>query len=73
MTGHLLGAAGAVEAFFAPCHPGRQGAATINLDNLDPDCAGLDIVKTSPGLPISAMSCPFLRFGGTNAPGVQAL
>lgn len=45
MHGHTLGASGAVE-LIACIHACRDGvvAPTINLENLDPDCAGLDIV-----------------------------
>lgn len=67
MTGHLLGAAGAVEAIFTALalHHGVV-PPTINIDEQDPDCA-LDVV---PNVPRSqrlrhAMSNAF-GFGGTN-------
>jgi 3-oxoacyl-[acyl-carrier-protein] synthase II len=69
MTGHLLGAAGAVEAIFSLLSI-RDGIVppTINLDEVDPDCAGLDYV---PGQARRAeiryaLSNSF-GFGGTNA------
>jgi 3-oxoacyl-[acyl-carrier-protein] synthase II len=45
MHGHTLGASGAVE-LIACIHACRDSvvAPTINLENLDPDCGGLDIV-----------------------------
>ncbi len=45
MHGHTLGASGAVE-LIACIHACRDSvvAPTINLDTLDPDCGGLDIV-----------------------------
>jgi beta-ketoacyl-acyl-carrier-protein synthase II len=45
MTGHLLGAAGAVEAIFSILSI-RDGIVppTINLEEVDPQCAGLDFV-----------------------------
>ncbi|MBM4285144.1 MAG: beta-ketoacyl-ACP synthase II [Deltaproteobacteria bacterium] len=69
MTGHLLGAAGAVEAIFSILSI-RDGLIppTINLDELDPDCAGLDIV-TGQARPVEVryvLSNSF-GFGGTNA------
>ncbi len=69
MTGHLLGAAGAVEAIFSLLSI-RDAIAppTINLDEVDPECAGLDYV---PGQARrreirNALSNSF-GFGGTNA------
>jgi 3-oxoacyl-[acyl-carrier-protein] synthase II len=68
MTGHLLGAAGAVEAIFciramaAGCLP-----PTVNLDRIDPECE-LDHVraKPRPATVRHAISNSF-GFGGTNA------
>jgi len=69
MTGHLLGAAGAVEAIFSILAI-RDNIVppTINLEEVDPDCAGLDFV---PGKAREAdirhvLSNSF-GFGGTNA------
>jgi len=45
MTGHLLGAAGGLEAVFSVLSIRDQVAPpTINLFNLDPECEGLDYV-----------------------------
>jgi 3-oxoacyl-[acyl-carrier-protein] synthase II len=69
MTGHLLGAAGAVEAIFTVLAI-KQGIVppTINLDEVDPLCAGLDYVpqKARPAEIRYALSNSF-GFGGTNA------
>jgi 3-oxoacyl-[acyl-carrier-protein] synthase II len=69
MTGHLLGAAGALEAFFSvmAIHD-RYLPPTVNLDELDPACAGLDHVgnagrAASPRLVLSNS----FGFGGHNA------
>lgn len=69
MTGHLLGAAGAAEAIFSILAM-RDGIAppTINLEEVDPDCAGLDYVpqKARTAKIRYALSNSF-GFGGTNA------
>jgi 3-oxoacyl-[acyl-carrier-protein] synthase II len=55
MTGHLLGAAGGIEA-----------PPTINLDNLDPAC-DLDFVpNTARDLKLEVSMCNNFGFGGTN-------
>ena len=48
MTGHLLGAAGAIEAMFSLLAI-REGRIppTINLENLDPGCAELGLDFTA--------------------------
>ena len=69
MTGHLLGAAGAVEGIFCALSI-RDGKVppTINLDNLDPDCAGLDIVTgKARSADIRHVLSNSFGFGGTNA------
>ncbi len=69
MTGHLLGAAGALEAVFTVLAV-RDGIAppTINLDNLDPAIT-LDVIgkdpRTLPSGPRAAISNAF-GFGGHN-------
>jgi 3-oxoacyl-[acyl-carrier-protein] synthase II len=69
MTGHLLGAAGAVEAIFAVLSI-RDNIVppTINLTEVDPDCQGWDFV---PGKARKMNICHALSnsfgFGGTNA------
>ncbi|MCC7440416.1 MAG: beta-ketoacyl-ACP synthase II [Bdellovibrionales bacterium] len=71
MTGHLLGAAGAIEAMFSllAVHEGRI-PPTINLDRLDPKCAetGLDFTahRAVEKRVDYALSNSF-GFGGTNA------
>ena len=68
MTGHLLGAAGGIEAVFCilAIHDGIL-PPTINLDNPDPDC-DLDYVphKARPSQPRVVLSNSF-GFGGVNA------
>jgi 3-oxoacyl-[acyl-carrier-protein] synthase II len=67
MTGHLLGAAGGVEAVFSVLALNDQVAPpTVNLINQDPSC-DLDYVPNSArGMPLrSALSNSF-GFGGTN-------
>ena len=71
MTGHLLGAAGALEAIFSIMAI-REGRIppTINISNLDPGCAALGLDFT-PNTAVEkrmnmALSNSF-GFGGTNA------
>jgi 3-oxoacyl-[acyl-carrier-protein] synthase II len=69
MTGHLLGAAGAVEGIFSVLSI-RDGKVppTINLDNLDPACAGLDFVTgQARSADIRHVLSNSFGFGGTNA------
>ncbi len=69
MTGHLLGAAGAVEAIFAILSI-RDGVVppTINLDEVDPECLGLEYVTgTSRKADIRYALSNSFGFGGTNA------
>ncbi len=69
MTGHLLGAAGSVEAVYTILSLRDQVAPpTINLFELDPECEGLDYVpqQARPMRIEVAMSNSF-GFGGTNA------
>jgi 3-oxoacyl-[acyl-carrier-protein] synthase II len=69
MTGHLLGAAGAVEGIFTVLSL-KEGIVppTINLTEVDPDCLGLDFV---PGqarkMDIRYALSNSFGFGGTNA------
>jgi 3-oxoacyl-[acyl-carrier-protein] synthase II len=68
MTGHLLGAAGGLEAVFSilALHDSMV-PPTINLDDPDPDCGGLDLVphEARPRTSRAVMSNSF-GFGGTN-------
>jgi 3-oxoacyl-[acyl-carrier-protein] synthase II len=67
MTGHLLGAAGVVEAILAVLALRDQVAPpTINLDHPDPDC-DLDYVPhTARQMPIEVAMSNSFGFGGTN-------
>jgi 3-oxoacyl-[acyl-carrier-protein] synthase II len=68
MTGHLLGAAGGLEAGITALAVHHQTAPpTVNLDHADPDC-DLDYVpwKCRPVKMVYALSNSF-GFGGTNA------
>jgi len=68
MTGHLLGAAGGIEAVFSALALRDQVAPpTINLTNRDPEC-DLDYVPNSAReLKIQAVLSNSFGFGGTNA------
>ena len=69
MTGHLLGAAGAVEAIFTVLSL-RDGIVppTINLTEVDPDCQGLDFVPNEARkMEINYALSNSFGFGGTNA------
>ncbi len=67
MTGHLLGAAGGIEAIFSILAIRDQVAPpTINLDNPDTDC-DLDYVpKIARAMPIEVVLSNSFGFGGTN-------
>lgn len=70
MTGHLLGAAGAIEAIFSVLAI-REGVVppTINLENLDPTCAELGLnytANTAVKKPIRAALSNSFGFGGAN-------
>lgn len=67
VTGHLLGAAGVVEAIFSILAIRDQVAPpTINLDNPSPEC-DLDYVpKEARKMPITAALSNSFGFGGTN-------
>jgi len=68
MTGHLLGAAGAVEAIFSALAIERGIIpATINLENPDPEC-DLDYVpNTARESDVNIAMSNSFGFGGTNA------
>ena len=67
MTGHMLGAAGGVEAIFTVLAIRDQVAPpTINLDNQDPEC-DLDFVpNTARQMKIGVAMTNSFGFGGTN-------
>jgi 3-oxoacyl-[acyl-carrier-protein] synthase II len=68
MTGHLLGAAGGIEAVFTVLAMRDQVAPpTANLFNQDPQC-DLDFVpRVARSMPIDAAISNSFGFGGTNA------
>jgi 3-oxoacyl-[acyl-carrier-protein] synthase II len=67
MTGHLLGAAGGVEAVFSALAVHQQVAPpTINIFNQDPQC-DLDYVpNTARQMKIDVALSNSFGFGGTN-------
>jgi 3-oxoacyl-[acyl-carrier-protein] synthase II len=68
MTGHLLGAAGGIEAIFTTLalHHGIV-PPTINLDNVDEKCSGIDLVPhEAREKPIRVALSNSFGFGGTN-------
>jgi len=69
MTGHLLGAAGGLEAMFSvlALHEGVV-PPTINLDDPDPETAGIDLVPhEARSRGIHTVLSNSFGFGGTNA------
>ncbi len=67
--GHLLGAAGAVEAIYAT-KAMQTGVIppTLNLDNVSEDCQGIDLVpKIAKEKKIDTILSNSFGFGGTNA------
>ena len=67
MTGHLLGAAGAVEALF--CVKALQEQIlppSINIDNVDNCFKGLNIIKKAVSCPVNMVLSNSFGFGGTN-------
>ncbi|MCG8590370.1 MAG: beta-ketoacyl-ACP synthase II [Proteobacteria bacterium] len=68
MTGHLLGAAGALEAILCVrALEAGQLPPTINLDDPDPDCALDHVVGTGRRAEIRLALSNSFGFGGTNA------
>jgi 3-oxoacyl-[acyl-carrier-protein] synthase II len=67
MIGHLLGAAGAVEAVFSVLALRDQVAPpTINLDNVDEDCNLNYVPHTAQECVIHSVLSNSFGFGGTN-------
>ncbi len=69
MTGHLLGAAGGIEAVFTVLAIRDQVAPpTANLVNIDPQCADLDLAPlVAKKMAIRGAMSNSFGFGGTNA------
>src|SRR5262245_47269001 len=68
MTGHPLGAAGALEAIFCVAMLEHDFIApSINIDTLDPEFEGLPIVTTKNSMAIETILSNSFGFGGTNA------
>ena len=67
MTGHLLGAAGGIEAIFSILALRDQVVPpTINLDNQDPECDLDFVANTARDMKLSATMSNSFGFGGTN-------
>ncbi|MDX1697301.1 MAG: beta-ketoacyl-ACP synthase II [Thiohalobacterales bacterium] len=67
MTGHLLGAAGGVEAVFTVLAlRDQQAPGTINLDNPDPACDLDYLANASRDMKINTALSNSFGFGGTN-------
>ena len=67
--GHTIGAAGAIETIVC-IMTGLSGLAhpTANLDNIDPECEGVDHIRGTPRrIPPGAMLKTSFGFGGENA------
>ena len=67
MTGHLLGAAGGIEAIFSILALRDQVIPpTINLDNQDPECDLDFVANTARDLKLDVSMSNSFGFGGTN-------
>ena len=68
-TGHLLGAAGAIESIFSVLAMNSDLVPpTLNLDNPSDDCNGINLVpKTSIEKKVNCVLSNSFGFGGTNA------
>ncbi len=67
MTGHLLGAAGGIEAIFSILALRDQTAPpTTNLDNQDPECDLDYVANTAREMKLSVTMSNSFGFGGTN-------
>ncbi len=67
MTGHLLGAAGGIEAIFSILALRDQVVPpTINLDNQDPECDLDYVANTARQAKLSVAMSNSFGFGGTN-------
>ncbi|WP_100656845.1 beta-ketoacyl-ACP synthase I [Alteromonas flava] len=68
LTGHALGAAGVNEAIYSLLMM-KHGfiAPSINIDTLDPEAQGLDIVTATRNSELNTIMSNSFGFGGTNA------
>ncbi|TMP76971.1 beta-ketoacyl-[acyl-carrier-protein] synthase I, partial [Pseudoalteromonas ruthenica] len=68
MTGHALGAAGVHEAIFSLLMLENNFVApSINIDELDEQAQGLDIVTERRDVELNTVMSNSFGFGGTNA------
>ncbi len=68
MTGHALGAAGVHEAIYSTLMLNHNFvAASINIESLDPEAQGLDVVTKMRHLDLNTVMSNSFGFGGTNA------
>lgn len=68
MTGHALGAAGVHEAIYSLLMLDNDFIApSINIDELDEQAQGLDIVTERRDGPLNTVMSNSFGFGGTNA------
>ena len=68
MTGHALGAAGVNEAIYSILMMENDFIApSVNIDNLDPEAEGLDIVTEMREAKLDTVMSNSFGFGGTNA------
>jgi 3-oxoacyl-[acyl-carrier-protein] synthase-1 len=68
MTGHALGAAGVHEAIYSILMMENDFVApSINVDNLDEQAQGLDIVTEKRDTKLNLVMSNSFGFGGTNA------
>ena len=68
MTGHALGAAGVHEAIYSILMMENNFVApSINVDNLDEQAKGLDIVTEKRDVDLNLVMSNSFGFGGTNA------
>ena len=68
MTGHALGAAGVHEAIFSLLMLEHGFVApSINIDELDEQAAGLNIVTEAKDVELNTVMSNSFGFGGTNA------
>ncbi len=69
MTGHMVGAAGAVEVIFSSIMQEKQFLCeSVNLDNIDPACEGVDFIRElRTGVNLEHVLSNSFAFGGSNA------